>query len=333
MGRTQDLLLPAWRCSWPLGPCAAGAVVSLSTARRASPLVARESPHRSGCFPGFGGSGVTSSGTGLSHMTAVVCSRRNRPHCPKGPVEPDTEGTVWAPGALQGRQRRVLSVVFTGVGKCSRWVRIPPLLLWQEGVTMTLVHVSVREGDGQVVVVLRGVLDVVDAVSVAAALAAVAAPEREIIVDLAGLAFMDSSGVAALVHGRKQARAAGGELLLAAPQPQVLRVLVLTRLTDVFHVCASVDEAARSVRRSRGWRYRRHSGGSATSAGRGPPGGTESRPGKGRAVACAGEPAGRSVTIRVLHMARSVPVRCAPRGRREPAEPAEDLMQVGYAGG
>jgi anti-sigma B factor antagonist len=115
---------------------------------------------------------------------------------------------------------------------------------------MALVQVSIREGDGQAVVVLRGVLDVVDAVSVAATLAAVAAPEREIIVDLAGLAFMDSSGVAALVHGRKHARAAGGELLLAAPQPQVLRVLVLTHLIDVFRVCAGVDDAARGVSHS-----------------------------------------------------------------------------------
>jgi len=60
---------------------------------------------------------------------------------------------------------------------------------------VALVNVSTRESDGQVVVVLRGVLDVVDAVSVAAALAAVAARERAIIVELAGLAFMDSGGV------------------------------------------------------------------------------------------------------------------------------------------
>jgi anti-sigma B factor antagonist len=124
------------------------------------------------------------------------------------------------------------------------------LLLLQEGVAMVLVDVSTREGDSQDVVVLCGVLDVVDAVSVAAALSAVAARGREIIVDLAGLAFMDSSGVAALVHGRKQARLAGGELLLAAPQPEVLRVLTLTRLIDVFGVCASVDEAAANVSRS-----------------------------------------------------------------------------------
>ena len=53
-----------------------------------------------------------------------------------------------------------------------------------------------------------------------------------------------------MVHGRKQARLAGGELLLAAPQPQVLRVLTLTHLIDIFGVSASVDEAAGSVRRS-----------------------------------------------------------------------------------
>jgi len=112
---------------------------------------------------------------------------------------------------------------------------------------MVSVDLSTRECDGQVIVALRGVLDVADAVSVAAALTAVAARERDIIIDLAGLEFIDSSGVAALVRGRRQARHAGGELLLAAPQQQVLRVLTLTRLIDVFPVHASVAEAAGSA--------------------------------------------------------------------------------------
>ena len=111
---------------------------------------------------------------------------------------------------------------------------------------MISVDLSTREWDGQVIVALRGVLDVADAVSVAAALTAVAARERDIIIDLAGLEFIDSSGVAALVRGRRQARHAGGELLLAAPRPRVLRVLSLTRLLDVFPVYASVAEAAGS---------------------------------------------------------------------------------------
>jgi len=112
---------------------------------------------------------------------------------------------------------------------------------------MISVDLSTRECDGQVIVALRGVLDVADAVSVAAALTAVAARQRDIIIDLAGLEFIDSSGVAALVRGRRQARYAGGELLLAAPQQQVLRVLTLTRLLDVFPVHASVAEAVGSA--------------------------------------------------------------------------------------
>jgi anti-sigma B factor antagonist len=112
---------------------------------------------------------------------------------------------------------------------------------------MDSVDLSARECDGQVIVVLRGVLDVANAASVAVALAAVAARERDIIIDLAGLEFIDSSGVAALARGRRQARNAGGELLLAAPQQQVLRVLTLTRLIDVFPVHASVAEAVGSA--------------------------------------------------------------------------------------
>jgi anti-anti-sigma factor len=83
--------------------------------------------------------------------------------------------------------------------------------------------------------------------SAAGVATAVAAREPQVIVDLAGLKFIDSSGEAALARGRKQPRHAGGDLLLAAPRYQVLRVLTLTRLIDVLPVHASVEEAARSA--------------------------------------------------------------------------------------
>jgi len=108
-----------------------------------------------------------------------------------------------------------------------------------------------RECDSRVVVGLRGELDVSVAVRIVAQLSVVAARERDIIVDLTGLEFIDSSGLAALVRVREQARRAGGDLLLAAPQRQVLRLLNLTRLTDVFSVHASVDEAASDADRLR----------------------------------------------------------------------------------
>jgi anti-sigma B factor antagonist len=125
------------------------------------------------------------------------------------------------------------------------------LLQKQEGVSMFNVALSTRDCDGHVIVVLRGELDMADAAGVAGALAVVAAREPEIIVDLAGLEFIDSSGVAALARGRKLARYAGGDLLLAAPQHQVLRVLALTRLIDAFAVHVSVAEAARNAGRCR----------------------------------------------------------------------------------
>jgi anti-sigma B factor antagonist len=109
---------------------------------------------------------------------------------------------------------------------------------------MARVDLSIRDYDGQVVVELRGELDIADAASVATVLTGVVARRPKVIVDLAGLEFIDSSGLAALARARKRARDAGGEVVLAGPQRQVARVLALTRLIDVFSVHASVDEAA-----------------------------------------------------------------------------------------
>ena len=75
---------------------------------------------------------------------------------------------------------------------------------------MVSLDLGARDGDRHRVVVLCGEPDVADAAGVAAALAVVVVREPEIIVDLAGLEFIESSGVAALVRGRKLARHAGG---------------------------------------------------------------------------------------------------------------------------
>ena len=112
---------------------------------------------------------------------------------------------------------------------------------------MFSVDLSTRECDGHVIVALRGELDILDAAGVAGALATVTAREPRVIVDLAGLDFIDASGLAALVSGWKHARHAGGGLLLAAPQPRVLRVLAATRLLDLFSVHPSVEEAVSSA--------------------------------------------------------------------------------------
>jgi anti-sigma B factor antagonist len=109
---------------------------------------------------------------------------------------------------------------------------------------------STREDGGHLIVTLGGELDVVDAASVAAALAVAAARNPWIIIDLAELEFIDCSGLRVLACAREQARQAGGDLLLAAPRRQVRRVLALTGLAGVFSVHASLAGAAQITGRS-----------------------------------------------------------------------------------
>jgi anti-sigma B factor antagonist len=110
---------------------------------------------------------------------------------------------------------------------------------------------STRSYDGYAVVELRGELDLADAAAIAAGLARVAEREPGIILDLAGLSFIDCSGVAALERARSLARQAGGGLVLAGPQRSVTRVLAVLRLPDAFSIYATVEEAAREARHIR----------------------------------------------------------------------------------
>ena len=99
---------------------------------------------------------------------------------------------------------------------------------------------------GHVVIALRGERDAADADSAAAA---VAACGPRVIVDLSALEFIDCHALGALLRAQRATRAAGGDVLLAAPRKPVLRVLDLTGLDDVFCVNASVAAAAASAGR------------------------------------------------------------------------------------
>lgn len=107
---------------------------------------------------------------------------------------------------------------------------------------MFSVDLTTSDRGRRAVVTLCGELDVVDAAAVAAALAA-AGHGRVVIADLAGLTFIDASGVAALARARRRARHSGGDLLLAAPQRQARRVLAIAQPADAFSVHTDVAEA------------------------------------------------------------------------------------------
>jgi len=86
-------------------------------------------------------------------------------------------------------------------------------------------------------------LDVVDADGAAAA---VAECGPRVIVDLSALEFIDCHALGALLRVQRAARAAGGDVLLAAPRQLVLRVLDLAGLAGMFCVYPSVAAAGAS---------------------------------------------------------------------------------------
>jgi anti-sigma B factor antagonist len=115
-------------------------------------------------------------------------------------------------------------------------------------------NVELRVGGlgGHAVVALHGEFDLADVPAVASHLtAAVAACGPSVIVDLAGLEFIDCYGLGVLVRALKWTRESGGDVLLAAPPQHVRRLLRLIGLNGVFSVYSSVEQAASGAKRAR----------------------------------------------------------------------------------
>jgi anti-sigma B factor antagonist len=71
----------------------------------------------------------------------------------------------------------------------------------------------------------------------------VSAGGKRIVVNLAGTSFMDSSGLGALIGCLKLVRQSGGDLRIAAVQPQVTMVLELTSMHRVLTPHPTPEEA------------------------------------------------------------------------------------------
>jgi anti-sigma B factor antagonist len=69
----------------------------------------------------------------------------------------------------------------------------------------------------------------------------------QLVVDLAGVPFIDSAGLAALVSILKTTRRVGGNVLLIGVQPQARTVFSLTMLDQVFAIYPNVEAALDSL--------------------------------------------------------------------------------------
>jgi anti-sigma B factor antagonist len=70
--------------------------------------------------------------------------------------------------------------------------------------------------------------------------------KSQIVLNLADVPFIDSAGLGALTVGYTRTKAAGGLLKIAAVQPRVRDALEMTRLTRMFTLYATVQEAIES---------------------------------------------------------------------------------------
>jgi anti-sigma B factor antagonist len=98
--------------------------------------------------------------------------------------------------------------------------------------------------DGRTVVQVVGEIDVYTAPQLRERLdAEIDAGRYDLVVDLSGVTFMDSTGLGVLVGRLKQIRLNDGSMRLVCAHDRVLKVFVITGLDKVFAIYPTVGEA------------------------------------------------------------------------------------------
>ena len=70
---------------------------------------------------------------------------------------------------------------------------------------------------------------------------------RGVVVDLSGVPFMDSSGIATLVEGLRWSKKEGTRFVLAGLQETVSHTLKLSKLNDFFEISPTQADALSSI--------------------------------------------------------------------------------------
>jgi stage II sporulation protein AA (anti-sigma F factor antagonist) len=111
-------------------------------------------------------------------------------------------------------------------------------------------YVDVSQEGGVVVTTVRGDLDIASADKLSATLDNVPAEER-VVLDLAAVDFMDSSGLAVVLRQSMRRRDAGGTLHIRRPSASVQRLLVFCCLEHLLEPEVKPDKPTRRWTRRR----------------------------------------------------------------------------------
>lgn len=71
----------------------------------------------------------------------------------------------------------------------------------------------------------------------------IGAGEKQVVVDLGRVEFLDSTGLGVLVGAHRRLRAGAGSLSLVCPHERLLKIFRITGLDSVFDIHGSVEDA------------------------------------------------------------------------------------------
>ncbi|CAA9266010.1 MAG: Anti-sigma factor antagonist BldG [uncultured Acidimicrobiales bacterium] len=95
-----------------------------------------------------------------------------------------------------------------------------------------------------VVVAVRGEVDIATAPKLREKLVELANQgAQQVVVDLDGVEFLDSTGLGVLIGGMKRLRGLDGDLTLVCTQPRILKVFEITGLNRAFIIHETVGAA------------------------------------------------------------------------------------------
>jgi anti-sigma B factor antagonist len=108
--------------------------------------------------------------------------------------------------------------------------------------------VSRQSVGGYPVVAVSGEVDVYSAPTLKQSITdLLASGASTVVVDLSGVAFLDSTGLGALVEARSATSDAGGALPLVCSHERIIKLFTITGLDEVFAIHPTVDEAVASL--------------------------------------------------------------------------------------
>jgi anti-sigma B factor antagonist len=105
-------------------------------------------------------------------------------------------------------------------------------------------EVSIDEhAEAYSVIAVRGEVDLHTAPKVQSAIERAADKDGAVVVDMAGVEFMDSTALSALVRAKDALQEQGISLRLAAPSKPVERIFSITGFRDYFDIFPSLEAA------------------------------------------------------------------------------------------